>query len=135
MYIYIDVLFIVNLYINWILLVSVSKLLHEKISAKRCVIAAIIGALSSFSVLLEPFGIFLSVVYKLFVAIAMCFVCFGRQNIIKHTALLFVLSIVYAGAALMFSIMFPANNTIVSNSSVYFDISFAALFVFKGCEV
>ncbi|MBQ7131828.1 MAG: sigma-E processing peptidase SpoIIGA [Oscillospiraceae bacterium] len=131
-YIYIDVLLIVNLYVNWIMLRAVAKVLCDSISAKRCLAAALFGSLMSLSILLEPFPLVLSVLYKLFGALVMTLIAFGKKGVIRHTLFLFFFSFIFAGTALCLSILFPSNNTIVSNSSVYFDISFLSLFIFTS---
>lgn len=128
--IYVDVLLIVNLYVNWIMLRADAKVLCDKISFKRHIAAAFFGALTSLSILLKPFPLIISLCYKISAALIMCLIAFGTKGIIKHTVLLVILSAFFAGAAFCFAMLFPSKNTIVANSSVYFDISFFSLFIF-----
>ena len=51
-YIYVDVLLILNLYVNYFLLRATGRLMHLPCRRKRCIAAAVAGSLCSLTILL-----------------------------------------------------------------------------------
>lgn len=61
MYIYVDVLLILNLYVNYFLLLATGRLMHLPCGRKRCIAAAAVGSLCALTIFLPPHA--LGVVY------------------------------------------------------------------------
>ncbi len=131
-YIYVDVLIIVNLYVNYFLLCAVQRITNSKADNKRKIAAALFGACMSLSVLLPKFLLIVSFVYKLLGGIFINLIAFGKNNLIKKSLLFMLSSIVFAGVMLFLSDLFSADNVLMSNGSVYYDISFIALLIFTA---
>ena len=66
--IYVDVLLGLNLFINYFLLLAVSKFLSWEGKRKRFFLAALIGALYSLTILLPELPDILSLIFKLLIA-------------------------------------------------------------------
>ncbi len=54
MYIYVDVLLILNLYVNYFLLLATGRLMHLPCGRKRCIAAAAVGSLCALTIFLPP---------------------------------------------------------------------------------
>lgn len=131
-YIYIDVLIVVNLYVNYFLLCAVEKITNTKTNNKRKIIAALFGACMALSVFLPTFGVIVSVVYKLVGTLIMCAIGFGKFRLIKNSITFLTASLVFAGVMLFISSLFSANNVLLTNGSAYYDISFIRLIIFTA---
>ena len=131
-YIYIDVLIIVNLYVNYFLLCAVQKIANSKANNKRKITAALIGAFLSLSILLPTFMFVVSMIYKMLGTILINLIAFGKENLIKNSLLYLLSGIVFAGVMLFVSSIFSADNILMINGSVYYDISFIALLTFTA---
>lgn len=131
-YIYVDVLIVVNLYINYFLLCTVEKLTNTKTNNKRKIIAALIGACMALSVFLPTFAVIISVLYKLIGAVLISAISFGKYRLLKNSITFLTASLIFAGIMLFISSLFSANNVLLTNGSVYYDISFISLIIFTA---
>lgn len=78
--IYIDVLLVVNLYINYFLVRGTSLMLHRKVSPQRVILASAVGAVGSLLILVPDLNPILCVLIKIALGIGITFAAFGRQN-------------------------------------------------------
>ena len=135
MVIYIDVLLTINLYINFLLTKSASLILRRKISAKRCVLAAVVGALGSLIILLPTLPFFVVVIFKIALGVLITFVAFGKQSPTEFAVCgLFFLVISFTFGGLMtalWTFVAPAGM-IYENGTAYFKIPIAALVGIAG---
>lgn len=135
MTVYIDVLIIFNLYINYFLVKSTALIMRRKISPLRCLAAAAVGALSSLVILLPPFPFALTFLIKTAIAGFVTFAAFGRQKIWDYAVcMLFFLLMcfVYGGAMLALWHFAAPLGMIYENGTAYFDIPIGALAVFTA---
>ncbi len=131
-YIYVDILIVVNLYVNYFLLCAVQKISNSRANYKRKIIAALIGAFMSLSIILPAFLFVVSMIYKILGTIFINYVAFGKEGLIKNSLLYLLSGIVFAGVMLLVSSIFSANSVFMINGSVYYDISFVALLIFTA---
>jgi stage II sporulation protein GA (sporulation sigma-E factor processing peptidase) len=135
MVVYIDILLVVNLIINYLLISLTVKLSREKIKRHRLLLSASFGAVYSLVLLIGPLNVIVSNILKLFVSAVMVFIAFGRIKIktfIKRLLLFYIIGSVFAG--LMFALYFfvtPAGMS-VSNGIVYFNVSAPLLIILIG---
>lgn len=117
--IYIDVLFMENLLINYLLLLIVKKILNKKVLSVKIFLSAIIGSVYVVLMLLFPsITYFYTIMSKLFLSIIMVVVAFGVSNFIKNICIFYVVTFVLAGS-MFFFIYLNENGGIVRNGVVY----------------
>ena len=131
--IYIDVLLVVNLYINYFLVRGTSLMLRRKVSPRRVLLASAVGAVGSLLILVPDLNPILCVLIKIALGIGITFAAFGRQNKIDFliSSLSFlVVSFIFGGAmTALWNIAAPAG-IFVRNGTAYFDIPIIAAALF-----
>lgn len=135
MVVYIDVLIILNLYINFFLIKATALIMHRDISAKRCVIASLIGALGALVILLPELPLVLTLLIKLVIGGITTFAAFGRQQPQDFAvcALFFlVISFIFAGVMMALWTFVSPFGMVWSNGTAYFNIPIAALAAFTA---
>ena len=133
--IYIDVLLVVNLYINYFLVRGTSLMLRRKVSPRRVLLASAVGAVGSLLILVPDLNPILCVLIKIALGIGITFAAFGRQNKIDFliSSLSFlVVSFIFGGAmTALWNIAAPAG-IFVRNGTAYFDIPIIAAALFTA---
>ena len=125
-YIYLDVLIITNIYVNYFLLKGTARISHSALSMKRCIIASVFGTISSFVILLPQQEIFIIALAKLvgaFLIIRLAFSHISIKQFVKLTLIFFGISFIFAGVMLVICEITHMEVIIVHNYSVYFNIS------------
>lgn len=133
MVIYADILFLVNLYIDFFLLECVKRFLHLHINIKRQLLGAVVGAVCSLTALLPVLNGLISTLLGILCAFIIMFVVLFKGTFmlyIKAAVAYWVCSFIFAGFFLFISNMLPTGNLTVRNGTVYFGISPVLLFVF-----
>lgn len=130
--VYIDVLVGVNLFVNYLLLLCVSRFLSLEGKRKRLIAAAFLGALYSLSILLPEIPAGLSLLMKLFMSLTIVTAAFGfrgLRELIRETAAFYLISFAFAGFMLVLWYFFAPQGLMIRNSVVYFNVSPFALIV------
>ena len=131
MTIYVDILFITNLYIDFILLICVRKFLRINCSVMRMLCGSAVGACCSLISLYQNMptapAFFLSLISALFITLA-AFAKKRWQMMLKITITYWIFSFIFAGFFFFIYYLFTPNNLIVQNGIVYMHISPAFLF-------
>lgn len=125
MVIYVDVLFLINLYVTYFELLSVSMLTHKSISAIRTVLSAVIGGLFSFVIFLPDDSILLTSLLKIISCIVISFSAMGYgkfYSFLKNTVFLLFINFIFAGLMLCLWLFVAPLDMFYSNGAVYFDI-------------
>ncbi len=102
MTIYIDVVLIENLIMNFIILLATGLILKEKIKNMRLLLASLLGAIYSVVSYLSILEIYASIILKIILSIVMIYVAFNPQTIKKmwkDILLFYLTSFVFGGAA------------------------------------
>ncbi len=132
MIIYADILFLVNLYIDYFILLGVKNFLHIEVKTYRLIISAVLGAaISLFSLLSLNFLI--SILLSISSSVAICIVAFGYDSIykiIKTSVCFYSFSFIFSGIILALINIFNISGTILIGGKVYFDISLIYLLLF-----
>ena len=121
MVIYVDVLLLVNLYMNYFILKSASAVLHIKLGQMRAVFSSFVGSLSAFSVFLEDKPILFATT-KLAVVFLITVFAFGREGLIKNVFVTFFMTAVFGGIIYGISELFNTRIKVI-NGNFYADIS------------
>ncbi len=135
MVIYVDVLIILNLYINFFLIRSSAVLLRRNISRKRTVLAALIGAFGSLIILAPPLAFYITIPYKIILGASIVFAAYGRQKLKDFgiCALFFLLiSFLFGGIITALWNFFAPVGMVLNNGVCFFNIPIAALVAFTA---
>ena len=131
MIIYADILFLLNLYINFLLLQSVKKFANAQTKLLRIVLASLVGAALSFAIFLE-----IGFVTGIFVRILSCalitLTAFGFHNLkrfLRLSASLFGVTFAFAGIIAAIWAIFEPAGLAVTHGVVYYDISALILII------
>ncbi len=130
--VYVDVLFIVNLYINYFILLITARILSAGTKKGRLLLSAAVSALLSVVLFFIPLNFLLSTAVRIALAVLMSAVAFGvknRRRIVKSTLLLFGNSILIAGLTALYIFECRPDFIMLSNSVFYIDLSLVSLCV------
>lgn len=127
--IYVDVLIVLNIYVNFILLKAAAKLTHSPLGTRRCIGAASVGSLFSLIILAPELGVILGGIYKLVSAAAIVLLAFGKRRILLNTVIFFASGYLAAGAVYAFYSFFCPQLIHFCNTFFYIDLSLIALVI------
>lgn len=130
--VYLDVLLVFNLYVNYILLRITARITHSPLRSGRCLAGAALGSLSTLMIFLPEMPLLLSVLCKLLTAVLLCMTAFGwhdRMRLVWRSICLFGTSFALAGILLALSLLCNVK-VLHSNSCWYLDVSLLHLVLF-----
>ena len=133
MTVYADVLFAVNMIVDYFLLRACAAFLHKKPKTMRLILSAAVGGISSIYIFFPYRLVVTDVLVKVTVCILMALCAFGLGNVkhlLKNSAVLFIITCAYAGVMTALWITFRPKGMYINNSVVYFDISPLVLVIF-----
>ena len=122
MVVYIDVLFLTNLILNYFLLLASARLTNAMFTRWRLVCAGIFGAAYSCVVFFADLHTF-TLPLNIILAVLLCLVSFGKRNLLKNSALFIFTSFIFAGAVFALTLL-GANIFEINNGVLYFDMPF-----------
>ncbi len=131
--VYIDVLFFVNFFINFILLCTASKLLRLKTHPLRLILAASLGALYAVLVFYPRLGFFYTSVSKILSSFAICAVAFNIKGIklyIKAFLTFLLVTLAFGGgifAIMCFTGLGAKSGMFIKNGIVYMNLPWKML--------
>jgi len=124
--VYIDVLIGINLFINYFLLLAVSKFLSLTVKRTRLVAAAALGAAGSLTILLPEINLILSFFIKLILSaiiVLAAYPFYGLKQWLRELAAFYIMSFAFAGFMLALWYFIAPQGLIIKNSVVYFNVS------------
>ncbi|MBQ2687577.1 MAG: sigma-E processing peptidase SpoIIGA [Clostridia bacterium] len=130
--VYIDTLLCVNLFIDYILLFAVKKLLRVNSRAIRLLLGALFASFCTLGVFLPFYTKLFSVFYRVITAALTILIAFGKGSLKSFTVRLLTfigVSIGFSGFISLIWLMFKPEGVIIYNDAVYFDISPVMLIV------
>ena len=132
--VYADVLVTLNWLVDYLLLSAVAVVLRIPVRRWRMVIAALVGGFSSCLIFLPPVPVPIRLVTDVTVAAVMVGIGFsfcGMAVFAKRTAVLFILSALFAGVVSALVQWTAGDILVVGNGQVYADISPIQLALFS----
>jgi len=127
--IYLDVLLIFNLYMNYLLLSLTARITHIRLVFWRGLLGAGIGSLSSLCLFLPELPFLLSGMIKFIIALLICLSAFGRKRIFRNCLSFFGISFLVSGALYALAVC-TQIHTVQQNGCFYFNISLSYLIGF-----
>lgn len=110
MKVYLDLVFIINFFFDFILLYGTSKILKRIVSLKRLFLGSLVGTFSLIFLYL-PLTSFKLFILKVLLSITIILVTFGKKNIIQNISYFYILSIILGGTLYLFDISVAYKNT------------------------
>lgn len=130
--IYVDVLFVLNFFITYLLLMLTKALIKTTAKAYRLLLGALIGGLYSLIIFAPSLGIFSTVFGRLLISLIIVLTAFGfkRAAVFFKTAACFYFSnLIFLGVILAIWLTVKPESILINNDTVYFDIPAAVLLV------
>lgn len=135
MVVYADILVLLNLLVDYFLLLLTAKILHKSISLGRQLTASAFGALSSLMIFLPEYPILIQILLYVLPVIIMARISFGKTNLrlfFKQVITFLAVSCFYAGGMMCIWYIFKPYGMVIHNSIVYFNISPIFLIAFSS---
>ncbi len=123
--IYIDILFFINFYTTYFLLIGTCCITHQKIKIFKRISGSIIGAVSSFVIFLPQLPAIVNIAGKILICMLIVLSSFGfatLKSFIKNTAIFFLINCIYAGIMLCLWLFSAPMGMIYNNMTSYFNI-------------
>ncbi|MBQ7046994.1 MAG: sigma-E processing peptidase SpoIIGA [Oscillospiraceae bacterium] len=137
--IYVDILLLINLLVNYFLLLASNAILHTHPKRLRILISAAVGALYSLIIFLPDLNIVLSVSLRVVCSTVMVLIAFKINNIktfLRSFGCFFMSNFAFAGIMLGVWLVLKPNGMVYKNGAVYFDIDAVILTVSAiGCYI
>ena len=122
MKVYVDIIFLLNLVMNFLILLLTAKLSKSKTSSLRMFLGSIIGAVYAvFLIFCPSLKLYYTVFAKILLSFLIIAISFSPKNIIsfiKNIAMFYVSTFIFAGAAFAF-LYFNQTGGFVKNGIVY----------------
>lgn len=112
MKVYVDLLFLINIFFDFLLLLSVSLILKRHTKLYRIILGSLVGGISIFFLFLSITSLTLFF-FKIIIAVFMILATFGFKDIkyfIKNISYLYLISIVLGGFLYLLNIEFSYKN-------------------------
>ncbi|MCM1133471.1 MAG: sigma-E processing peptidase SpoIIGA [Ruminococcus flavefaciens] len=130
--IYIDVLIVLNIYVNYFLLRTTAKITGSPLGTLRCIFASFYGSLFSLLILAPELPFAVTLIIKLIAAVTVVITAFGihgKSRLIKNTVSFFSANFIFAGAIYAVYSWLKPQFMHFSNSYFYIDFSLLLLVV------
>jgi stage II sporulation protein GA (sporulation sigma-E factor processing peptidase) len=128
--IYVDVLIVLNIYVNFFLLRITAGFTHSSLKTGRCIAAALYGSLFSLIILLPGLDNMTAFLIKTSAAVsivALAFGVHGKKRLITNTIAFFTSNFVLAGAVYGVYSFFKPHFMHFNNTCFYIDFSLVIL--------
>ena len=123
--IYVDVLVVINIFINYFLLSAASLIVRLKPKRIRLAAGAFTGGAYSLVIFLPNIPNILSVFMNFCMSVLLVLIAFAPKKItvfIKEFAAFFAVNFIFAGLMLAVWLVFKPSGMVYNNAAVYFDI-------------
>ena len=124
--VYVDILIILNAFVNFFILLVTSAFMKERPKTVRIVISSFVGALFSLYIFLPSYSFALEAAVRLICSATCVFTCFGKGSFIRFVRLsvvFYAVSFMYAGIMLGIWFVLRPESMAINNGIVYLDVS------------
>ena len=118
MTIYIDIVLIENLIMNYIILFTTAVVLKIKVNHIRLILASLLGAGYSIIAYMGIIKVYSSIILKIILSVLIIYIAFNTQNIkkmCKDLLLFYLVSFVFGGAAFALIYIIKPQNILMKN--------------------
>ena len=128
MTIYVDVLLILNIYVNFLLIKTTAKFTHCKIGFMRCMIASVYGSLYSLLILLPDLNKLLNIAIKIIAAVTIIIISFGIHNASRlFINILCFLTSNFIFAGVIYGVYIWFNPSFIHFNNTFFYVDFSII--------
>ncbi len=130
--VYADVLFVVNGFVNYLLLLCTMKILKYKTGRIRLLSGSLIGSLFSLKIFLPAFSTFVEFVLRIIFALIIVIVAFKFNTLkafLKGFVAFFAVNFGFSGVIIALIYFFNPPNLLYDNGVIYYNISFLSLII------
>lgn len=128
--IYIDVLIILNIYVNFLIIKTTARLTHSKCISKRCIVASVYGSLYSLLILIPDMNLFLNIFIKIIATLTINIISFGlnmKNQLFINSITFMAVNFIFAGAVYAVYSWFKPDFIHFNNTYFYIDFSLIIL--------
>lgn len=132
MFIYADVLIIINIYVDFLLIQSAKAITHSPMKTSRGIIAAVIGSLFSLVIFLPVMPAWALIAVKLLSSVIIVFTAFGYERrglFLKRLFVFYLAAFIYGGLGTGLAYISGGKLLISRNGVIYADFSLPALII------
>ena len=132
MTIYIDVILIENLLLNYIILFATAVVLKLKVKHVRLILASLVGAIYTIISYVSGLRIYSNFLLKLILSIIIIYIAFNPQNLkktLKFTLIFYLTSFVFGGAAFALIYVVKPQELLKNNGLVLSSNSLKIIFI------
>ena len=126
MVIYVDILIVLNILVDYFLLKLTARLVRKNPSLIRLILGSLAGGFFSLYIFLPAHNFVVETLIRIVISIVITFCTFGfgsLKSLFKNTAIFFAVTFGFAGAMLGIWYIFEPKGMALNNSVVYFNIS------------
>lgn len=132
MTIYLDGVWFINGFVDYLLLVVSGNLTGSPLRRGRILLSGCFGGLYATLCLVPGWGFLSGLLWRLVVAVGMCFVAFGGgMGLFRKTVVLMLLTAAFSGVVLLLTELFSAPAALVGGR-VYYPVSIGSLVLTAG---
>ena len=116
--IYIDIVLIENIIMNYIIILATGIIIKEKISTIRIVLASLLGAIYSIVCYMNVFEIYSSIILKFILSIVIIYISYNPPNIkklMKQLLIFYLISFAFGGAAFALIYIIKPQKILMKN--------------------
>ena len=112
MKIYLDIVFLLNFIIDFLILYGVKVVLKEKVKLIRILLGSLVGSLTLI-MLFVKINSFILILSKFIISLLIILVSFGKKNFFKNLAYFYLISIILGGSFYLLDITYEEGNLLV----------------------
>lgn len=130
--IYVDVLIVLNIYVNFFLLKATAKITRSPMKTCRCIASSAYGSLFSLTILLPSLSFIFSILIKIAAAVSIVALAFGISSKIRlavNSAAFFTVNFLFAGVIYAVYSWLKPDFMHFNNTYFYIDFSLIILVV------
>lgn len=119
MTIYLDVVLLENIILNYIIILSTAIISKSKINILRIIISSFIGGIFAILNYITEFSLIFSMILKILISIIMIIIAFQNYNykkVIKQLIFFYLVSFTFGGIAFMLLFLINPQNIIINGS-------------------
>ena len=121
MTIYLDIVLVENIIMNYIILFSTGLICKEKIKQMRIVISSIIGSIYSVAYYITEITLYVTIIAKILLSIVMVYIAFGSKNFkktFKSLVIFYLTSFAFGGCAFAILYYIKPQNILYQNGNL-----------------
>ena len=106
MTIYLDIVFLENVFINYTILIATTMLLKQKFKFGKALISSAVGGIASIILFLIKSSLLIEISLKILISVIMILIVYGKKKFLRNILFFYLTSLVFGGVAtiIIFSI-------------------------------